>query len=188
MTSIVSMRLLREPAYVLLGRVVAERADGCVEVERSPSAVFEYVAEARPMVRFFSTLRTHTEAIAAVESWGGQANDLESLVDAGTLVRFATDEAEIRTRLRSLAVAVLGPTRLADDRQFVYITLPTGRTAAISSLTAAVVGASRSGTGVGVAIAASAAGLDEDAVWRAVVHDLTSLLLTGAGHLEEAQP
>lgn len=186
MSPIVSLRFLGEPAYILLGGLIPDGGSGPVRVLRSADSVVEYSPEAAEAIRYFSVLRSRDDAIRAIAAWGGDADDLEALVEAGTLVGFpADDEAGVRSVLAELTIVVPAEATLTGDGRTVLLRLPNGRCAAISALTAAVVEASPGGIGIGVRTIARGAGFDEDTVWRSAVHDFTSILMTGAGHLEE---
>ncbi len=187
MSAVVSLRHLQEPAYVLLGGLVPDDGSGAVRVLRSGESVVEYPSDAAEAAAYFSRLRSRSDAVAAVTSWGGDAADLDALVDDGTLVCLpAGDESRVRAVLAPLGVLVPSPATLADDGLTVWLTLPDGRRAGISTLTAAVLSAAEAGVGAGVRMVADGAGLDSDAVWRSTVHDLTTVLSTGAGYLIEA--
>lgn len=189
MSPIQSLRLLQEPAYVLLGGVLPDDDRDEVRVVRSPESVVGYSGEIVDAVRYFARLRSRDEAIGAIAPWGGRPADLEALVESGTLIGFpSSDESAVRSVLEPLSIVVTSPATLTDDGLIVLLRLDNGRNAAISPLTAAVVEASRAGVGDGVRTIAAGADIDEDEVWRSTIHDLTSILSTGAGHLEEVTP
>jgi len=189
MTPIVSLRFLQEPAYVLLGGLLADDGSGRPRVIVSPDSIVQFPPEAGPALRYFATLRSRSDAIRAIGEWDGSPDDLDALVAAGTLVGFpANDEHGVREVLTPLTVRVTADAALASDGRSVLLRLPTDRAVVIDPVTAAVLqyDAPRA-LGAAVRGVAASLELDEDAVWRGLVHDLTGVLTSGAGHLAKAR-
>lgn len=185
MSPVVSLRLLTEPAYVLLGGLLPDTGSGEARVLVSPVSVVAYPAPARPLLEYLAVLRSRPDAVAEIARWDGEADDLDRLSSEGLLVRFPpADEEAVRDLLSRLTVRVTAEPALAADGRSVLLRLPGDRAVDIDLLTAAVLdGPVTRSLGGSVAAVAAAAGLEEDSVWRAVVHDLTGILTAGAGHL-----
>lgn len=185
MNPIVSLRLIAEPAYVLLGGLLSGGSSDEVRVLVSPNAVVAYPAQARPLLEYLAVLRSQSDAVKTIARWGGEADDLERLSAEGMLIRFpASDEAGVRDVLSGLTVRITAEAALAVDGRSVLLRLPDDRAVDIDLLTAAVLDAPTTRPlGESVAVVAKSSGLTDDAIWRVAVHDLTGVLGTGAGHL-----
>ena len=183
MSPITSLRSLTEPAFALVGIVLPADGDADeVQVLTSPESVVAYPGEGRELLTWFGRMRSRSDALAQLESWGGTSEDLGALVGSGLVVELPADEAGVRELLARLAVAVTAPSVPAADGS-VLLQVGDGRAVPISALTAAVIGDGRRALGVGVEEAAAAASVTPDVAWRILLTDLTGVLTTGAGHL-----
>ncbi len=189
MTPIVSLRFLQEPAYVLLGGLLPDDGSGQPRVIVSPDSIVQFPPEAGPALRYFEILRSRSDAVRAIGESEGSPEDLDALVAAGTLVGFpANDEKGVREVLVPLTVRVTADAALASDGRSVLLRLPNGRAVVIDPVTAAVLEYDAPlALGAGVRGVAASLELNEDVVWRGLVHDLTGVLTSGAGHLAKAR-
>jgi len=186
MKPIVSLRSLPEPAYILLGGLLPDNGEGELRVLRSPASVLLFEREARPILEFFSSLRSQSEA----EEFATEHDSpgaLETLVTARTLVRLpADDELGVRVMLGPLCVRITAPAHVATDGETVLLRLNERQAVAIGSITATVLSREAvQSLEESIYDVARQSGLDKNVVWRSVMHDLTGVLLTGAGHLAE---
>lgn len=186
--AVISLRFLDEPAYVLFGGILPVEDSGEVKIRRSPDEVVAYPAEGRPVLAYLSTLHSRSEAVAAIATWDGDPDDLDTLVGQGVLVRFpAPDEEAVRGILGPLTVRVPGEAKVAPDGEYMLLLLGNGRAVGVCLLTVAVLNSTAvRPLGDAVAAVAGTSGVAQEAVWRSVVHDLTGVLSTGAGHLARA--
>ena len=186
MTPIVSLRFLTEPAYVLVGALLpGEDPPAEVRLLFSTDAVLSYPPTARPILEYLSVLRSEADLVETMHGWGSTPDDLDGLVRDGRIIRFpADDEDGVRERLEGLAVRVTAGAVAIIDGESVRLHLPTDRRVGIGLESAAVLDTPRLRTlSEGVREVSKATETPEDFIWRSVIHDLTTLLSTGAGAL-----
>ena len=185
MKPITSLRTLPEPAYILLGGLLPRDGKRDQRVLRSRDSILTFGHESFPILEFFSRLRGQSEAVEFAAEHGGSRNALDTLVTAGTLIRLPEDdESGVRCTLEPLCVRIIAPARVARDGETVLFQVNANQTVAVGPITSMVLtndGVHSLKTSVGDV--AQQWGLDGDHVWRAVIHDLTGVLMTGAGHL-----
>ena len=87
MSPITSLRSLTEPAFALVGIVLPADGDADeVQVLTSPESVVAYPGEGRELLTWFGRMRSRSDALAQLESWGGTSEDLGALVGSGLVV------------------------------------------------------------------------------------------------------
>lgn len=183
---------LAEPVYILLGRILEPSPSGThgVCVLRAPDELVEFDPEAWAALEYFTIPRGLNEAVAAVEGFGGQPENLQAMVDDGTLVALpARDAAGVRNILAPLALTLSAETKVLDDGHHL-IRLDNGRALPIEPLTAAVLAKSGDRTtgaptslGAAVAAVAEATGTERRHVWNHLLYDLAGILGYGVGSL-----
>ena len=109
MTALFTLLDLDEPAYLLNGRLLPAEA-GTVQVATGPDAVVSYPAPFRPVLRYFSRLRTRSEASLAGRGLDFDADDVAALRRAGVLwtLEPGTDSGII-DQLSRIRVHLIGP-------------------------------------------------------------------------------
>lgn len=186
MTPIISLRLLTEPAYALVGSVIpGDDPTGEVRLLVSRQVVMVYPPQARPLLEYLSVVRSESDVLDQVARWGGTPSELADLVREGLLIQLpANDEDAVREAVEGLTLWMAAEAMAAPGGQSVLLCLSTDRAVAISPVTAAVLELAVILTlGAGVHDVSQRTGIPKDQVWRSVVHDLTAILSTGAGNL-----
>lgn len=184
MSAIVSLRLLSEPAYTVVGAVLPDDGSGEVRLLVSPESILAYPEEARALLTYLSVLRSRSELLEQLPVWGAEPSDLDELVEAGILLHLPATESGVREAVTGLSVRITAEAAPAPDGRSWLLRLSSGRTVDISVTTAAVLDAPTvRSLGAGVKAVAEATSVSEDDLWRSVLHDLTGILTTGAGNL-----
>lgn len=182
MSAIVSLRLLSEPAYIVVGAVLPDDGSGEVRLLVSPDTVLAYPEDLRPLITYLSVLRSRSELLEQLPAWGAEPSDLDDLVQAGVLLELPTTEGGVREAVSPLAVRIAADAAPAFDGKSWLLRLPSGRSVGISVATAAVLDAPTvRSLATGVRVIAEGLPVPEDDLWRSVLHDLTGILTTRAG-------
>lgn len=176
---------LAEPVYQLNGALVPGET-GPVHVAVGVQAVAEYPAEFRPVLAYFTRLRTRSQALAAASGVGFDADDLAAMVTAGVLWSAAPSPTggQIENLGRLGVHPVAPPSAQQDYPGYVALTTPEGAEPLVSTLGAALLTEAAGGAlGPVVARAVAERSLDLDATWRRLAADLAALFRSGAAVL-----
>ncbi|MDX6301166.1 MAG: hypothetical protein QOF53_2380 [Nocardioidaceae bacterium] len=189
MSSVGSFLDLTEPAYVLLGGLLPQDDPNEVELLVSPTSIVTFDAQAGPVLEYFSVPRTRSEALADIREWHGTPEDLDSLVADGTLVALPSgDQSQLISVLEGLTVRVTAPARMSPTGRSVLLLVADERAIDIDVHTASVLASPQvRSLGLGVEAVSQESGMALDRVWRLVLHDLSAILQTRAGHLALAE-
>lgn len=185
MTVIYNLLDLDEPVYHLTGALVPADT-GPVQVVVGPDAVAEYPDEFRPVLAYFTRLRTRSQALAAASGIGFDADDLAAMATAGLLwsAEPAPVDAQIAALGRLGVRTVVPPSPHQNYPGYVALTTPDGAEPLVSDLGAALLNEAAGGAlGPVVARVAVEHSLDPHAVWRRLGADLAALFRTGAAVL-----
>lgn len=165
-----SLLRLQEPVYLLNGRLM-EHGDQ-VEIVFGEPPGWLMPGEFRPLLAYFTRLRTATEAALAGPHIGFDDDDLKTLVDSGFLWLLSpASEADL--------IEILGTAHL----QVAAAAAVSG----IDVITSEVIARAGAGLGSAVSHVAAANDLEPDAVWHHIGVDLVPLLRRGEATLSHPQ-
>lgn len=171
-----SLLRLQEPVYLLNGRLMEDV--GQVEIVFGEPPSWLMPSEFRPLLAYFTRLRTATEAALSGPHVGFDDDDLKTLVDSGLL--WLLSPASEGDLIGILSAA--------------HLQVTAGAAApGMDPITSQVIGRAGGSLGLAVGHVAAANNLEPEVVWHHVAVDLVPLLRRGEAtlshpHLDEGEP